>query len=235
MNDFCVYCHVSPVGKIYVGISTAPYKRWNSGKGYIKNHHFWNAIQKYGWDNFQHIILAEHLSAETAASYEINLINALKTTNPKFGYNKREGGDGGLLPETRALMSKTRKGRRGNIGFVMPETTKQKLSEALKDYYKVHPNPMLGKHHSPETIEKLKNRVFTPETRARMSAARPDTSGAKNPSAKAVRQLTKDGVLIKEYPYAKLAAMELNLDLSSIIKCCRHKIKSCGGFKWEYA
>ena len=34
--------------------------------------------------------------------------------------------------------------------------------------------------------------------------------------------------------YAKKAAKRLNVDLSSIIKCCRGKAKTCGGFVWKY-
>lgn len=62
-----------------------------------------------------------------------------------------------------------------------------------------------------------------------------DVKGAKNPSARAVSCYTKDGVLVKVYQYAKIAAEEKQVDLSSIIKCCRGKIKTCKGFVWKYA
>lgn len=66
MNDYSVYCHTSPSGKKYVGISKNPVKRWNSGRGYSKNYRFARAINKYGWDSFRHEILADGLSAEEA-------------------------------------------------------------------------------------------------------------------------------------------------------------------------
>lgn len=61
------------------------------------------------------------------------------------------------------------------------------------------------------------------------------TSGANNNAARAVLCYTKEGILIKSYPYAKMAAMEHNADLSSIIKCCRGKVKTCRGYIWRYA
>ena len=35
MNNYCVYKHTSPSGKVYVGITKLkPKYRWNNGKGY---------------------------------------------------------------------------------------------------------------------------------------------------------------------------------------------------------
>lgn len=45
----------------------------------------------------------------------------------------------------------------------------------------------------------------------------------------------KDGTFVKWYPYAKMASDEHGIDLSSLIKCCRGKSKTCGGFIWQYA
>ena len=65
---YVVYMHTSPNGKRYVGItSMRPIeKRWKNGYGYKKNIHFWNAINLYGWNNFQHDFLFENLTKEEA-------------------------------------------------------------------------------------------------------------------------------------------------------------------------
>lgn len=56
-----VYKHTSPSGKSYIGVTTKekPEKRWSKGRGYLTHRKFNNAIQKYGWENFTHEILAE--------------------------------------------------------------------------------------------------------------------------------------------------------------------------------
>ena len=55
-KTFCVYVHTNKInGKRYVGVtSQEPEKRWNEGKGYTpRQPHMYNAIQKWGWDNFE--------------------------------------------------------------------------------------------------------------------------------------------------------------------------------------
>lgn len=88
--------HIAPNGKMYIGQTVhgnSPNLRWNDGKGYIGCTHFYHAIQKYGWDNFEHIICYDNLTAEEANLYEEWLIYLGNTTNPKYGYNIRYGGD----------------------------------------------------------------------------------------------------------------------------------------------
>ena len=57
MNDYIVYMHISPSNKKYIGITKQePNRRWRNGQGY-KGQVFYNAIEKYGWKNIQHIIV----------------------------------------------------------------------------------------------------------------------------------------------------------------------------------
>ena len=111
-NLFCVYVHISPNQKRYYGItSRSVYKRWGKGNGYRKNKHFYNAIQKYGWDNFKHEIIAENLSLEDACEIEKEMISIYNTNNPQFGYNHTGGGEANIeiSEETRLKMSKAAK------------------------------------------------------------------------------------------------------------------------------
>lgn len=98
MNDkrnWCVYVHISPSNKYYVGItSQKPEQRWSNGNGYKSCPAFHNAIVKYGWNNFYHEIIAEHLSESEAKRFEIVLIDKLKSSNKNFGYNITLGGSG---------------------------------------------------------------------------------------------------------------------------------------------
>ena len=100
MNDYYknrkyfVYRHVAPNGKMYIGITSrsAPELRWGvGGKFYAKsNTHFWCAIQKYGWENIKHIIVAHGLGVVQACNLEAYLIKKYDTLYN--GYNQTSGG-----------------------------------------------------------------------------------------------------------------------------------------------
>lgn len=114
-KKWTVYVHKNKEnGKRYIGITSRikPEHRWNGGRGYIKSPYFYAAIQKYGWDGFEHIILATGMDEESAKRAECNLIKFWNTQNKLFGYNMTSGGDGtaGYHPsaETRAKFSKAR-------------------------------------------------------------------------------------------------------------------------------
>lgn len=116
---YCVYIHENLInGKKYIGITTQePQKRWGNGKNYKKSSYFRLAVEKYGWDNFKHIIIEQNLSKEDACKLEQELINKYKTNDRKHGYNNSVGGEIGTLgshhklsQETKDKMSKAKKG-----------------------------------------------------------------------------------------------------------------------------
>ena len=128
-----VYVHKNNInGKRYVGITSKskPEHRWNSGRGYKENPHFISAIEKYGWNNFEHIILYDNLTEIDAKSMECALIKEWKTQDTRYGYNMTSGGDGtpGCYPsvETRQKLSEAR--RKENLS----EETLTRRSMALK-------------------------------------------------------------------------------------------------------
>ncbi len=66
---YIVYQHKNKInGKIYIGITMQePEKRWGSnGCNYKSSPHFYAAIKKYGWDNFEHNILFTNLTKKQA-------------------------------------------------------------------------------------------------------------------------------------------------------------------------
>ena len=93
-GDYSVYVHINLInGKKYVGITMRnPEIRWNKGNGYRYNSQFWNAIQKYGWDGFDHEIVASKLTKQEAENFEQLLIFKLKTYLRDYGYNNDMGG-----------------------------------------------------------------------------------------------------------------------------------------------
>ena len=129
---FTVYKHTSPSNKVYIGITSRDVKeRWNYGYGYSTNSHFWSAIQKYGWENFKHEIIATNLSEQDAYDLEIKLIAEYDATNQDKGYNHSTGGECisrgvKISDERRKRISDRLKGR------TLSEETRTKLSKSQK-------------------------------------------------------------------------------------------------------
>lgn len=91
--SYTVYKHISPIGKVYIGITKMnPVRRWAKGLGYKSCTHFFNAIVKYGWDNIKHEILYTDLTREEAEIKEKELIKEYNSNNPNYGYNIQAGG-----------------------------------------------------------------------------------------------------------------------------------------------
>lgn len=86
--SFLVYKHTNKEnGKVYIGITSQELKRrWQNGAGYYGTY-FYNAIQKYGWDGFEHEILLEGLTKEQAEEIETDLIAKYGSANRENGYN----------------------------------------------------------------------------------------------------------------------------------------------------
>lgn len=149
---WCVYIHRNKVNnKCYIGQTCEkPLYRWGrDGSGYKpyynRKSYFWNAICKYGWDNFEHIIFADNLSKNIADKMEILLIKLYDTTNPSYGYNVAPGGSGCVASGEKNPF----------YGKHHSEKSKQQMSESKKGMYDGDKNPMYGKNHTEETRRKM--------------------------------------------------------------------------------
>lgn len=88
VNNYKVYKHTCPNGKVYIGITCQnPLTRWAGGFGYQTQTYFWRAIVKYGWVNIKHEILYEGLSEKEAKEIEIRLIKEYNSQDINCGYN----------------------------------------------------------------------------------------------------------------------------------------------------
>ena len=156
MNNYTVYVHITPSNKRYIGITgTSIQKRFGkNGAGYKTSKYFWRAIQKYGWDNIQHIILFENLTKEDACKKEQELIAQYKSNNSQFGYNCSAGGEG------------------GGYGVIVSEETRHKLSIANKG--KKHPHTKYQDRLQSERMKGIKLHLgykASVESRKKMSDA----------------------------------------------------------------
>lgn len=94
-NDFyTVYMHRHKKnGKVYIGCTKKSLKaRFDNGNGYKKSTRFWDAIQKDGFDAFDHLVVESGLTKFEAYKLEETLIHFHDAMNPLCGYNLRSGG-----------------------------------------------------------------------------------------------------------------------------------------------
>lgn len=130
MKMYTVYKHTNKSnGKVYIGItSKKPEKRWCGGYNY--KGHFRHAIDKYGWDNFDHEILYENLEEMQAKLLEISLIRFYDSTNQNKGYNISTGGESAsgyhFSEESKKHMSEIRRGRK------LSDQAKKNISDGNK-------------------------------------------------------------------------------------------------------
>lgn len=217
--SYFVYKHTNLVnGKVYIGItSRLPEKRWGrNGCNYRSNHHFYNAILKYGWDSgFSHEILYSGLTKENAEEYERYLIRHFNSTNPEYGYNIALGGNsvGKMSDATKKKISASNKGKRRTLEQrkKMSDIAKESSLERSKRFRKIRAN--------------FKNWndgvVFTEEQKdlIKGNTYRPVYCSELNRTFKSI----------------SFAARELNLYPELICQVCMGRRKTTGGYHFEYA
>ncbi len=228
-TDWKVYKHTNRInGKVYIGKTCMdPKQRWSGGSGYkdkrgqgIAYGHFYNAIQKYGWDNFDHEIVAEGMTNKEASEMEIRLIEEYESTNPDKGYNTTKGGEGAA-------------------GYRHSEETKQHLSEIKKGLNVGPGNPFYGRHHSEETKaligskakERLKGKHGTFYGRHHSLETK---QKLREISEKPITQYDLDGKKVTQYESLMIAAEEIGTSVSSISACANKRTRTCKGFIWRY-
>ena len=136
--NYIVYIHRNKINdKRYIGITkrtTVESLGSNRQRYKRSNPYFYNAIEKYGWENFEHIIYAEGLSKDDACDIEIKLIKEYKTQEKDFGYNIESGGTSSYMSEeTKQKISKAMKGNKNGQGIKCSEEKKKKISESIQD------------------------------------------------------------------------------------------------------
>lgn len=143
-KNYKVYMHICPNGKKYIGITKRqPNKRWQNGYGYKTQNHFYRAIQMYGWDNIEHIILFDNLSYEQACNKEVELIKLFNTNNYNYGYNVSSGGIGNkgnkIKEKQKNILRKALKGNKNAKGYkhTIEERQKMRLAKLGKPNIKL--------------------------------------------------------------------------------------------------
>lgn len=220
MNNYTVYMHICPNNKVYIGITARkPEYRWNNGKGYKNNKHFYNAIQKYGWENIEHKILYTNLSENDAYKIEIELIKQYRSNNRKYGYNNSTGGE-----KSMAGCPAWNKG------------THIINSGSFKKGHK------LSKQSLDKISKANKGRKLTNEVKKKMSDAHKGDKSywynkqLPNYMKEKIRKAHNKKVICIEtniiYESIKIAQKELKINHIGI--CCNGKQKRCGGLHFKF-
>lgn len=170
-----IYKITSPNNKIYIGC-TIDFKRRLSEyrrlsiKGQVK---LYNSLVKYGFNN--HIFeIVEECSEDTLHEREIHWIKYFNCIEE--GLNIRLGNrTGALMESTKQKISKALKGRKvtwdskGPKDYKYTEEQKQKVSQGLKEYYKHNLAKPKPKLISPVIVEEIRNKFNSGHKRSDLS------------------------------------------------------------------
>lgn len=241
MGDYKVYIHTNNInGMRYVGITQQYIKtRWQSGNGYRKQSHFWNAIKKYGWENFSHVVLYDGLTLEEAARMETELIAKYKTCDPHFGYNKSTGGDCGAKG-----VEKTEKQREAASRFLREKWKDAAYREAAikrmaitcntKEANEKRAKSQIGRRLSEKSKQKISDHKRGvkrgPFTREHIENMKLHHGGG----AKKKKVVCVDTGVI--YDSINDAARETGISKKGISGCCRGvtHYNTAGGYRWSF-
>lgn len=242
-KTYMVYRHISPNGKMYIGItSLSPNLRWRNGQGYSQQY-FAKAIKKYGWENFQHEILLSDLTQQQAECAERIFIGYWDLTNPNKGYNIDNGGNsiGSHSEITRSKISNAKSGANHHFyGKHLSQEHKNKIAITNSLRQMGENNSFYGKKHTNESKQKIKENHY-------------DKSGAnhhfygKHLSIQHKRKLQDNShkkmvvALDKESNKVMFVCKSIRdaerwsgVAHESISACCKGKLKTSGGYKWKY-
>lgn len=209
------------IGKVYVGKTIDINRRMMQHSKITPkySHHLANAIKKYGIDNFKEEIIFE---VEDRA-----VLNAEKSYIKQYdsyrnGYNSTIGGE-------------------GTNGFHWLESSKKKILESMKKFFK----SAKGKAQIKHTIFCNKNREISKETRERIGRGKrmPEEAKIKIRNYQLVNAYSKyipvlqydlDNNLLNRFNSITDAAKSINKDTSHIVSCCKGRRKTAYGFIWKY-
>ena len=230
-------------GKVYIGQTTNPERRkkkhvWRA-KAQRFDNHFYRAIRKYGWEPFEYHIL------ETIYSDDLqelsDLINQAEIDwiviydSYYNGYNSTFGG-GGMLgyKRTEESIRKSAESRHKPVlqyslegEFIKKwdsildaarylKTNKSSISQCVLFKRKTCKGFIWRRYEGGDIPKKIEVNLL-------------------NAASIPVLQINKNtGEVIKEWPSTRIASEEVGVDSSGIVKACKGKLKTTGGFKWQY-
>lgn len=230
-------------GKMYIGQTSKLYvnDRWAQHRCSAragKSGYLYNAIRKYGEENFEFKVLLHNIPIDKLDFYEQLWIKKFNTRNPN-GYNLTDGGEGtrGLVPWDKGIKRSKEDVEKMKAHFTpeVREKMRQRMSGENNPMYgrrgELNPlfgnrrygedNPFYGKHHTKETktiLSEYKSRVK--QKVAMLDINTEEIIKIFNSYSEASKYLRDN----TEY---------IRADDSAISKCARGIYKYVYGHKWE--
>ncbi|WPC19430.1 hypothetical protein N6G95_09455 [Pediococcus inopinatus] len=145
-------------GKVYIGITNNKQRRWrDNGIEYKPKHNrvsaFWNAIEKYGWNNFSHEVLLSNLTFEEACNKEKETILLKHSDSHQKGYNISPGGNGGKVYKVhpKGMLGKHQTAfqkKSHKVWALNHDNNPMTNGKVVWGVTNPHPKGMLGKHQT---------------------------------------------------------------------------------------
>lgn len=217
MRISCIYKITNPSGRIYIGQSRNFDVRLKYYKGLKckSQPKLYNSFLKYGFDAHKIEIIER---CETHRLNELEIFYIRKYESVRYGMNCVVRGQGlEMCEETRKRYSDAKRGK------LNPNYGKSTWNKNLKQWEN-KPHPFLGKKLTSEHIQKIK--ISNPKIYAK---------GGDNLRSVKINQYSLNGDFIKQWGSSMCIHRELKIDCSSVIKCCRGKLKTTKGYIFKYA
>lgn len=229
-----IYCIMHfPSGKRYVGKSVNIEARLTQHKYNLAqpifdqkkcNRHLWNAVQKYGWDQFETWVIEsfDEIDEALIAERELYWMDALRTCERPFGYNLRRDSRTKMIvhEETRFLMSSRRRGENNpNFGKKRSPEERQRMSEGRR---------AKSGYNSEQLALRSRSNWSDPTFREKMLPI------VREVGKKYIYvQLSEHGALIRIWSGVKeIEDSNLGFTRLGVYSVCNGRTKAHRGFKW---
>ena len=143
-NNYSVYQHVTPDNMYYFGQTQNVERRWRNNGAEYKRTALQPYIEKYGWDNIQHIVLFREQTRENALWIENFLIETARE-------------DGVCINKQRSGLVSKEEGYKQQISKQYYETNKGQIKEQSKQYYEQNKDKI--KEQSKQYYEQNKDKI----------------------------------------------------------------------------
>lgn len=254
-----IYKLTAPNGKCYIGQSVELNRRFSRYRAKMckKQRHLYNAIKKYGWENFKVEVLWSTKRPERYRNFNMLLDTLEIAWIKKFdsvanGYNLQSGGHRGRpSEETKQLLREANLGKKQSQKTIRKRALAQrkpvdqytlegvfvKRWSSIKDATEGVPETTSGNISSSSDGLGWAKTSGGHQWRYASEKVPPSNIPGINHSLikeRPVVQYSLSGELIKSWDTIAEAARTLKLRRNSITRVCDRERKSTGGFQWRF-